>query len=45
MELTMAAEESINYFTDMVQWEKETTAFLTKIGQIQPAVITKKDEA
>ena len=44
MELIMETPTR-NYFTDMVQWEKENTAFLIKIGQIQPAVTTKKDEA
>jgi hypothetical protein len=43
MELKMDAKP--DYFTDMAQWEKDTQSFLIKIGQIQPAVSTKKDEA
>jgi len=39
------ADITPNYFTDMDQWNKENTAFLIKIGQIQPEVMTKKVEA
>jgi hypothetical protein len=33
-------------YTDMTEWEKENTAFLTKIGQVEakPKPTTKKDE-
>jgi hypothetical protein len=33
--------------TDLAQWEKDTEAFLIKIGQVKPAAakpITKKEE-
>jgi hypothetical protein len=28
--------------TDLAQWEKENADFLTKIGQVAPAVVTPK---